>query len=85
MIQDTLFDPHPLADMWEQPEPFRETTRPLPAIPARPKEVSHCLHCGKVSVKMFCNAKCKTTWQGKMSAWQNRMKRTRIEGEQDLF
>ena len=64
----------------QQPAPAPEP----PPKPTGPRNHS-CLRCGKDCFKMFCSAKCKATWQSSMSAWQARMNRTAIEGEQELF
>ena len=81
MIQDTLFDPYPLGELWERPQSAMIEIAPL--VQTNPPTVN-CLKCGKVSVGMFCNAKCRTAWIGSMNAWQARMSKTRIEGEQTL-
>lgn len=80
MIQDTLFDPHALADMWERaPE-----VEPAPIVPTRP--VVYCLTCGNVTLgRIFCNAGCKRALEKKANAWQAKISKTRIEGEQGLF
>ena len=63
----------------------RHTALAPPQPDGRPEPTHRCLKCGKVSAGMFCNAGCKARWTSSMSAWQNRMTRTRIEGEQPLF
>ena len=54
-----------------------------PAKTPAPAPASPCLKCGKPSAGMFCNAKCKKAWQSGMNAWQAKMVRTRLAGEEE--
>lgn len=50
----------------------------------KPKEANHCLQCGKVSIGMFCNAKCKSKWVSSMNAWSKTLPKLDASAYQPL-
>ena len=89
MSQQTLFDTHPLADLWGDPAPARLERRPAPVVASRAPVMleSHCLKCSKplAAGVMFCNATCKARWQAGMNRWYNSLDRSIKPGQGDLF
>jgi len=96
MRQDAFFETvdFPLADLFEAAEKPHQARQCVPAtqatagpsLPTRPaSEPPRCLRCGKACSAMFCNAKCRAAWIGGMNAWNARLARTTITGEQALL
>lgn len=84
MSQRPLIDTTPLR-LWDGPE----QPSPMPPEPARPapKPVTPCMNCGKPSPagRLFCNSTCKRKWSSNIGAWASRLKRTEIDGQDELF
>lgn len=84
--QPDLIDTTPLGLSGGPAEPAGNYAAEYNTVAPKPPETTqNCLHCGKPSVGMFCNAKCRTRWTAGMNSWQNKMAKTAIKGEQELF
>ena len=69
------------------PRPTAPEAAPLPARVAAAWEATRCLGCRKPPRpgSCFCSENCKTRWQAGMNAWQARLPKTPIEGQQEAF
>ena len=74
-----------LLRLWDGPETDQAPV-PVPEAPA-PKPCGRCLHCGRPTLpgKTCCSAKCKAKWQAGMSRWHQRLEKTSIDQDTELF
>jgi hypothetical protein len=84
-----LIDTTPLR-LWDGPE---ESSPMPPEAPAQPRPMppvnppAPCLNCGKPSKpgRLFCTEGCKRKWSANMGSWANRLSKTDIQGQDELF
>jgi hypothetical protein len=73
--QEFLLDDCPLAELWENPAPFRENPSPAPKPPAASKPLVNCLNCGKpTDGALVCNAACRVKFQARMNRFHSSLK-----------
>ena len=77
--QQDLIDKTPL-NLWSTP-----ALAPKPAqTPMPAPKPTNCLKCGKPSATMFCNSRCKRSWQSGMNNWHAKLARTKLVGDEEV-